>query len=156
MIEKFHKAEEIRNIKKSSHKLIKEGIVDVRYQLAKASEKVYCLEQRLKSIHNIRERKKALKEMQNSSERLHMSMILKEKVIQTTKEQDAKFFHRTPDSKKSKVFLPSLGKTNDEPIDSMTLNSSSIMKSLSKSPQYQKKYLNYFSPGKCVPRQSVF
>lgn len=105
MMEKFLKAEEVRKIKKVSHIILDNPGECIREKLEKASIRMRSLEKTLKDISAVRLRRKYLRKVHDSFEKKYQHILLKEKVVKSTKFQLSKLSHNGTATKK---LLPEL------------------------------------------------
>ena len=147
VIDKFMNAESVRKFKNEGHVMIRNGNTDVRIKIVKASEKVHLLEESLRKISNIREKRKSLKDAMINSEKLHYSRIIRERVRQSAFEQDSKLSHNSTIKREIDLILPNIKKSNKSSESMNPLSLSPPSKTPSKTPEIIRKNIKFFNPG---------
>jgi hypothetical protein len=125
LMDKFIKAEEIRKEKFFSRRYLKFNAKDLRGELKKAGERIYSLERSIMEINTIRQKKGILKELQKSNEKSLQFEFLRENVLNSIKQQEAKLKVRSSTSKYFKGNLPVIDRNSPEsPVSQSPMGSS--------------------------------
>ena len=146
MMDRFIKAEEVRKIKKTCHLSKGTNGSNIRIKLEIASERVRSLENSLKAISGIREKRRYLKELYDSSEKLNKSLLLKEKIKKCIHNQELKLNHSQTPKKDTSFILPNIKKIcpSNESVNVKNLISS--VKGKSKTPETLRNSFKFLSP----------